>query len=713
VGLRGRYGSRVIPNLFSNISPLYLSKMDLLPNFLTPTMPSTNRSDSTGLPRPQRNHTPGRFTFHLSLFNFHLPRFSRLALYLSLLTSHFSLLTTAALAAADTVPPKLPLQDFFRNPQAAGYTLSDDGKNLAFLAPWQNRLNIWVQSAAGGEAKRLTSVTDRDLAGVFWKGNDTILFEKDNSGDENYHLFAVSRTGGDARDLTPFPGVKVSVIDDLQDDPTHVLIQTNQRDKEVFDAYRLDVVTGKSQLVAQNPGNINAWITDWQGQIRAATTTDGVNTSLLYRKTEQDPWKTVLTTNFRETFDPECFTFDNKNLYGVSNIGRDKAAAVEFDPETGKEVRIIYENPDVDVSHIAYSKKRKVLTFVTYDDWKTEIAFLDPETEAAYQKLRNQLPGYEVARVSADLDEQNYVVRTSSDRTLGSYYLFNVSSGALRKLSDLGPWIKENQMAEMKPVEYQARDGVTIHGYLTLPKGRDPKHLPVIVNPHGGPWARDEWGFNPEVQFLANRGYAVFQPNYRGSTGYGRKFWELSFKQWGGSMQDDITDGTKWLIQQGIADPARIAIYGASYGGYAVLEALVKEPALYAAGVDYVGVSNLLKFLDTIPPYWKPELDMMHAMIGDPDKDRAWLTDHSPALNADKIQKPLFVAQGANDPRVNIDESNQIVSALRKRGISIEYMVKQNEGHGFSNQENQFDFYSAMEKFLDQHLSQSPNTASR
>ena len=639
------------------------------------------------------------FTFHLSP---------------CLVSAFFLVATRIPASADDAIPPKLPLQDFFRNPQAAGYTLSDDGKNLAFLAPWQNRLNVWVQSAAGGEAKRLTDVTDRDLAGVSWKGNDTILFEKDIGGDENYHLFAVSRTGGEPRDLTPFPGVKVSVIDDLEDDPTHVLIQTNQRDKEVFDAYRLDVSTGKSQLVAQNPGNINSWITDWQGRIRAATTTDGVNTSLLYRKTEQDPWKTVLTTNFRETFDPECFTFDNKNLYGVSNIGRDKAAAVEFDPESGKEVRIIYENPEVDVSHIGYSKKRKVLTFVTYVDSKAEMAFLDPQTEDAYKKLRSQLPGYEVARVSADRDEQNFVVRTSSDRTLGSYYLFNVSSGDLRKLSELGPWIKENQMAEMKPVEYQARDGVTIHGYLTLPKGRDPKHLPVIVNPHGGPWARDEWGFDPEVQFLANRGYAVFQPNYRGSTGYGRKFWELSFKQWGGSMQDDITDGTKWLIQQGIAEPARIAIYGASYGGYAVLEALVKEPDLYAAGVDYVGVSNLLKFLDTIPPYWKPELEMMHAMIGDPEKDRTWLTDHSPALNADKIQKPLFVAQGANDPRVNIDESNQIVAALRKRGITIEYMVKQNEGHGFSNQENQFDFYSAMEKFLDQHLIQSsPKTASR
>src|ERR1700757_4673705 len=628
--------------------------------------------------------------------------------HLSHLTSHLLLLTTLSLTAAamagDSIPPKLPLQDFFRNPQAAGYTLSDDGKYLAFLAPWQDRLNVWVQSVAGGEAKRLTDVTDRDLAGVSWKGNDTVLFEKDTGGDENYHLFAVARTGGEPRDLTPFPGVRVSIIDDLQDDPTHVLIETNQRDKEVFDAYRLDVVAGKSELVAQNPGNISSWITDWDGRIRAATTTDGVNTSLLYRKTEKDSWKTVLTTNFRESFDPELFTFDNKDLYRVSNIGRDKSAAVELDPETGKEVRVIYENPDVDVSHIAYSRKRKVLTFVTYVDWKGEIAFLDDQTENAYKKLRSQLPGYEVARVSADLDEENYVVRTSGDRTLGSYYLFNVSSGDLRKLGDLGPWIKEDQMAEMKPVEYQARDGVKIHGYLTLPKGRDPKNLPVIVNPHGGPWARDEWGFDPEVQFLANRGSAVLQMNFRGSVGYGRKFWELGFKEWGGTMQDDITDGVNWLIKQGIADAKRVAIYGGSYGGYAVLEGLVKEPRLFAAGVDYVGVSNLFTFMQTIPPYWKPFLDMTYEMVGHPDKDKAWFQDHSPALNADRIETPLLVAQGAKDPRVNINESNQIVEALRKRGVEVEYMVKENEGHGFHNEENRFDFYTAMEKFLAEHL---------
>jgi dipeptidyl aminopeptidase/acylaminoacyl peptidase len=618
------------------------------------------------------------------------------------LTTCFSLLLPVQ--GEDTVPPQIPLQDFFRNPQAAGFSISPDGKYLALLKPWNNRLNIWLEPVEGGEPKRLTSITDRDPAGVAWKGNDIVLFEKDNGGDENFHLYAVGRDGQNERNLTPFPGARVALVDDLEDDPTDVIIQTNQRDKQLFDAYRLNVVTGKVTLIAKNPGNIQEWITDWNGEIRAAITTDGVNRSLLYRKTEQSPWKAILTTNFRETFDVQFFSFDNQHLYGISNIGRDKSAAVELDPETGKEVRVVYENPEVDVSRLSYSRKRKVITLASYNTWKRETVFFDPATEEAYRYLEQKFPNFEVSRTGSDKEENKFVVLLSGDRTRGSYYIYDVKSRDIRKLADLSPWLQADQLAEMKPIEYKSRDGLTIHGYLTLPKGRDPKNLPVVVHPHGGPWSRDEWGFNPEVQFLANRGYAVLQMNFRGSTGYGRKFLEAGFKQWGGTMQDDITDGVNWLVQQGTADPKRLAIYGGSYGGYAVLQALVKTPNLYAAGIDYVGVSNLFTFLNTIPPYWKPELDMFHEMVGDPEKDKDWFQDHSPALNADKIKTPLLVAQGAKDPRVNINESNQIVDALKKRGVPVEYIVKPDEGHGFHNEENRFDFYGAMEKFLSEHL---------
>jgi dipeptidyl aminopeptidase/acylaminoacyl peptidase len=600
--------------------------------------------------------------------------------------------------------PLIPLRDFFRNPERTAYQISPTGEAIAFLRPYENRLNVWVQPVKGGEARQVTAVTERDITSYFWKSDQHILFLQDSAGDENFHLYSANPNGDNIRDLTPLPGVQVRLVDDLHDHPDEIIVALNQRNREIFDAYRLNVKTGELACIAENPGNIDHWVTDHKGDIRAATTTDGVNASLLYRDSHEAAWKTVLTTTFRESFSPQFFTFDNRRLYGVSNLGRDKSVAIELDLQTGREVQLLAENSQVDISALSYSRKRKRLTLATYADWKTQRIFFDQPTKALYQELEQRLPGYEVVVTSLNDDETVFVVRTFSDRSLGAFYLYDSPSGELTKLADRAPWLPEDQLSEMKPIEYQTRDGLTIHAYLTLPQGREPKDLPVVINPHGGPWHRDSWTFIPEVQFLANRGFAVMQMNFRGSTGYGRKFWEAGFKEWGGKMQDDITDGVHWLIRHGIADPERVAIYGASYGGYAVLEGLVKTPDLYAAGVDYVGVSNLFTFFKTIPPYWAPYLEMMYEMVGHPEKDKDWFQEHSPALNADKIVKPLLVAQGAKDPRVNIHESNQIVEALRKQGVEVVYIVKENEGHGFQNEENRFDFYEAMEKFLNTHL---------
>jgi len=601
-------------------------------------------------------------------------------------------------------PKKIPMRDFFKNPEKSGFTISLNGKYVAHVEPYERRMNIFVQSITGGKAKRITSVTDRDLSGYFWKGSDRLLFVKDFGGDENFHLFAVDREGKEMKDLTPFDSVRVEIVDDLRDHPTDVLIGMNKRVREIFDVYRLNTVTGELTMVAQNPGNITGWVTDHDGNIRIASTTDGVNTSILYRDTEKDTFQNVMTTNFKESFGPLFFTFDNKNIYAVSNLGRDKTAIVEYDIANKKEVSVLYERDDVDVSGMDYSRLRKVPTEIFYITWKLEHKFLDKETEDLYTKLQKKLPGYEVTVVSNDKTEEVFTVSTSSDRTRGSFYFYEKKSDKLTKLADRSPWLKEKDMAEMKPIEYKSRDGLTIHGYLTLPKDKEAKNLPVVVNPHGGPWARDMWRFNSEIQFLANRGYAVLQMNFRGSTGYGRKFWEISFKEWGKTMQDDISDGVKWLISQGIADPKRVAIYGGSYGGYATLAGLAFTPELYACGVDYVGVSNLFTFMNTIPPYWKPYLDMFHEMVGDTQKDSALLASASPVFHVDNIKAPLLVAQGAKDPRVNLNESNQIVDALKKKGIDVPYLVKENEGHGFRNEENRFDFYEAMEKFLEKHL---------
>lgn len=610
-----------------------------------------------------------------------------------------------------------PIRDFFRNPERGYFRLSPDGRSLGFMQPYQNRMNVYVQPLGPkgelrGTAKRLTSETARDISIYFWKGNRHVLYVKDFGGDENTHVVSVATDGSGLKDLTPYEGVRANIVDDLEDDPDHILVSHNKRDKKVFDVYRVNVRTGRSTLVAQNPGNIVGWVTDHAGKVRAATTSDGVNNSLLYRDSESQPFKTLLTTSFKETLAPLFFTFDNRKLYVSSNRGRDKVAVFTFDPAKAQEEQLVFEHPDVDVSGMAYSRKRKVLTEVSYVTWKTEHHFVDKVTEDLYKAVGEKLPGYEISFQSHTKDETRWIVAAMNDRTPGGRYLYDMRSGALTKLGDINPWVPERDMAPMKPITYTSRDGLTIQGYLTLPLGVAARNLPVVVNPHGGPWARDVWGYNPEVQFLANRGYAVLQMNFRGSTGYGRKFWEASFKEWGRTMQNDITDGVQWLVQQGIADPKRVAIYGGSYGGYATLAGVTFTPDLYAAAVDYVGVSNLLTFLNTIPPYWKPFLEMMYEMVGNPEKDKALLEAASPVFFADKIRTPLFVAQGARDPRVNKAESDQIVEALKKRGVQVEYMVKDNEGHGFRNQENQFEFYEAMERFLAQHLKPSVSTAS-
>ncbi|HXR57429.1 MAG TPA: S9 family peptidase [Casimicrobiaceae bacterium] len=604
----------------------------------------------------------------------------------------------------------IPMRDFFRHPDRAYYRISGDGKTLSFMQPWERRMNIYVQPlGSGAEPVRVTSEKDRDIPDYFWKGADRIVYTKDFGGDENDHVVVVDRRGGEPRDVTPFEGVKAQIIDPLVEFPDRMLIGLNKRVKEVFDVYELDLASGKLTQVAQNPGNITAWGADHAGQLRYAIATDGVNQTYLYRDDVKAPFKAVLTTTFRDNFAPQFFTADNRKLYVASNIGRDKVAIVLVDPATAKEEKVVYARDDVDVDGVVWSKARKRPAYVSYQTWKSARHYLDDDARRLFKRLEEKLAGYEVTVQSTTDDESGLIVAATNDRTQGTRYFYDRKADRLTKLGDVAPWLPEAKMAAVKPIEYKTRDGLTVHGYLTVPNGVTPKKLPVIVNPHGGPWARDSWGFNPEVQFLASRGYAVLQVNYRGSTGYGRKFWESSFKQWGFAMQDDVTDGVEWMIKEGTADPARICIYGGSYGGYATLEGLVKTPDLYACGVDYVGVSNLFTFMKTIPPYWKPFLAMMHEMVGDPDKDKERLAAASPALNADRIKAPLLIAQGANDPRVNKDESDQMVAALKKRGIDVPYIVKDNEGHGFHNEENQFAFYEAMEKFLDKYIGKRAN----
>ncbi len=612
---------------------------------------------------------------------------------------------------SEVIPPLIPVELFFKNPELTSWTISPDGKWLAYLKPYKNRLNVHIKSVADlgvpdGAEKRLTEFEDRDVfPTLHWKGNSTLLFLKDVGGDENFHIYALDTNSGKPRDLTPFKQVKAEIYNLFSSmEGDEILIGLNKRNPRFFDGYLLNVKTGALKLVAKNPGSVLEWVADNAGVVRIGLVSDGRKTKLLYRRSAKDLFRIVLESDFKNSITPMAFTLDNKNLLMLSNLDRDKTSVVIFDPEKKREAHELYIDSTHDVSSLMISGFTAKLHAAVIYRAKMELHFFDSDHQNLYQSIQGHLPRSEIMLLSSDAAESQFVVRASSDLSLATHYLYDKAKNKLTKLGDEAPWLAESDMSEMRPIEYQARDGLQISGYLTLPKGRKPKDLPLVVLPHGGPWARDFWGFNRTVQLLANRGYAVLQMNFRGSTSYGKSFWLASFKQWGLAMQNDITDGVRALLDQGIADAKRICIFGTSYGGYATLAGLAFTPDLYACGVDYVGISNLFTLLGSIPSYWEPMREKLYEMIGHPEKDKDLLTATSPVFHASKIKAALLVAQGANDPRVNKSESDQIVAALNKRGVAVQYMVKANEGHGFRNEENRIEFYKATDEFLGRYL---------
>lgn len=615
-----------------------------------------------------------------------------------------------ALLSNVTADYKYSVEDFFKNPDKTRYQLSPDGINFSYMGPFERRQNVFIQAIGAKSATRITNETDRNIAWYFWANNNRLIYAKDSGGDENFHIYAVDKDGNNEIKLSPFDGVRIDVIDDLKDIEEEIIIGMNKNNPQLFEPYRLNVETGEYQQIAENKNPIEPisdWLTDHEGKLRIAIKiVGGTNRTLMYRESEKDDFQDVITTDFRVSVNPLFFDFKSKHIiYASSNLNRDKAAIVRFDLKTGEEIGDpIFEHEDVDVENLSFSRKRKVLTSISYYTSRRHRHILDKETKEMFASLEKELGDYEIAVTGYNKAEDKFMVRTFSDRSLGSYYFYDKEKDQLEKIVEVSPWIDETEMSKVQSIEYTSRDGLKIRGYLTLPANKEAKNLPFIINPHGGPWARDFWGYNPEIQLLANRGYAVLQMNFRGSVGFGRDFWEKSFKQWGNTMQDDITDGVNWLIKEGIADPKRIAIYGGSYGGYATLAGVTFTPDLYACAIDYVGVSNLFTFMTTIPPYWKPYLEMMYEMVGHPEKDEAYMRASSPVFHIDKIKCPLFVVQGANDPRVNVDEADQIVKGLRERGVEVPYLVKYDEGHGFGNEENQFELYKLIIGFLQKYL---------
>ena len=600
---------------------------------------------------------------------------------------------------------RIPIENFFNVPINTSYLISPDGKYISYLKPDNNRIHIYVETIDGKTTTQLTCDSNRSIANYFWASNNEILYLKGGTESIDPGLFAVDINGNNKRELISFPKTKIRLISSGPVNDSQILVSLNKRDSTLFDAYRLNMKTGKLSLLFQNPGNITKWYSDPSGKLRMAIASDGVNETILYRDKESDSFNSVLTNNFKTSIMPVSFSADNGSIYALSNKNRDKMALVELDCISGEEHKVIYSNPKVDVSEAIYSINKGKLIYAGFETWKKERHYLDSSFKDIFKKLEVLLPNTEIVLASSDAAEKKFIVRTYTDRNPGSFYLYTKEDNKLVKLSDVNSSLKAENMAEMKPISYKTRDGLTVNGYLTLPNGMLSKNLPVIVMPHGGPDSRNSWGYNSEVQFLASRGYAVFQVNFRGSKGYGKNFWIAGFKEWGAKMQNDITDGVQWLIAQKIADPSRIGIYGFSFGGFSALHGLISNPELYKCGASYSGFTNLFTYFKDIPPYYRPYLQMYYETVGNPETDADYFRAVSPIFHTNKIKVPVLIAQGALDPRVNMNETHQFVKELKKKKVPVTYIFKEKEGHVFRNNENRLEFYKELEIFLEQNLS--------
>jgi dipeptidyl aminopeptidase/acylaminoacyl peptidase len=617
------------------------------------------------------------------------------------------------------LPPIIDREIIFGNPEIAGAQLSPDGKYVAFQKPWRDTRNVYVKGVNEpfDAARLLTTETKRPIAGFFWtRDGKYILYVKDNDGDENYNVYAVDPSakpaaGADAppsRDLTGLKGVRVMLVDVPKNDPDVIYIGLNDRDKAWHDLYKLKISTGEKTLVRKNTERIAGWNFDLQGNLRLATrSAENGDTEIL--RVDSDKLTKIYSCSVFESCGVVRFQKDGKRAYMETNKGADMdlSALVLFDPVTGN-TEIVESDPlkKVDFGQAFFSEATDELAFTVYEEDKPRYYFKDKGFGADFKWLDGKFPGKVVSLGSATLDEKTWLISATSDTEPGETYLFDRKNHKLALQYKIREKLPREDLAEMKPVHYKSSDGLEIPAYLTLPKGVLAKNLPTIIFPHGGPWGRDTWGYNGYAQFFANRGYAVLSMNFRGSTGYGKKFLDAGNLQWGRKMQDDVTWGVKYLVDEGIADPKRVGIFGGSYGGYATLAGVAFTPDLYAAAVDLFGPSNLITLMDSIPPYWEAGRQMFYQRMGNPTTadGKALLVERSPLTSAGKIKTPLLIAQGANDPRVNHAESEQIVIALRDRGFPVEYILIPDEGHGFARPVNNMASIMATEIFFAKYL---------
>jgi len=608
---------------------------------------------------------------------------------------------------------KYKVEDYFARPKASQFKISPDGQYLSYKEKDKDMKNhVYVKDLKTGKITKSLVEKDDLIKSYGWLDKKRLFYTQDKGGNENIHLYAADIDGKNLKDLTPFEGITLGSVR-LIKDTEFVIVTMNKNNKQIFEPYKINFNTGEMTQLYENKdvnSPIDDYLFDKDGNLRGYIVLEnGLTTKTYYKDLQTGKFNLLKSTDWKDTFSIIRFNDNSKNkdeAYAVSNLDSDKTKIVLYDLKKNAVIKEIYSNPTFDVSSVSVAGKNRnyELDYISYTGIKNETIPVSKFYKEVHDKLASEFGDKQFYIASSDDNDSKLLVVVDSDKLYGKYYEYDTKSKNIKLLFDLMPQLKEEDMAEMRPIEFKSRDGLTIHGYITMPKAAlEGEKVPLIVNPHGGPQGiRDDWGFNPETQLFASRGYATLQVNFRISGGYGKEFQTSGYKQIGRKAMDDVEDGVKYVIQQGWVDKDKVAIYGGSHGGYATLMGLIKTPDLYSCGVDYVGVSNIFTFFDSFPEYWKPYKEMVKQIWYDLDnpEEAKIAKEVSPVFQIDKIKKPLFVVQGANDPRVNINESDQIVKALRGKGFEVPYMVKYDEGHGFGKEPNRLELYKSMLGFF-------------
>lgn len=598
---------------------------------------------------------------------------------------------------------QIPISEFFKTPEKSFFRISPDGQYVSYLKHYKDKQNIFIQSLVDGKERRATSFNDFPVTDYFWTGNNRIVFTKDLVTLNRFQIFSLDAVSLQERNLLSLNKSRSRLLSRNYQHPDLITIGLNRRDSAIFDVYQFNIKTGALNLEINNPGNMTQWYSDTYGFIRLAKASDGVNETFYYRTKSEKEFKPLLTNNFKNVVSPVGFSTDSNIFYALSNVNRDKAALVRIDVRSGKE-RVILTNLNADITSVNYSNNKRVVESVQWEEARPQRFFLDSAMKLVNLELSKLLPGNQIDIIDRDSAEQKLLIKTYTDRDPGSFYIYQIKGKRLYKLGDSNAAINPTEMCEMQPITFKATDGMKISGYLTIPKVKIIKNLPLVVIPHTALWLRDSWGYNEEVQFLANRGYVVLQVNYRGTKGSGKKFHMAGFRGVGGVIQRDINDGVRWLIDKKIADPKRIGIYGTGIGGFSAIYGVCFHPELYRCASMQSGIINFFSYIKDAPVYYKPYLKMIYEMVGNPQKEADKFREISPVFHSDRIKVPLLIFQGGKDPRANIMELNQFVNEIRKRNVPVKYIVKENERTVFSNERNRLELYTELEEFFNANL---------